>query len=710
MESEKTALKRSFFREYLSYKLRGMLAIGITSAAMSFLACVLSGISLLVLAGAEDSMDSYFGRLLISEFGLIGALAGFAGIVVLAIITPIISFKFYRQRNTMDTLGSLPLTYGQRFWGDFLSGFAAISAPFCVMSGIGGILFAVMQRYISKDDNLLDLFSNIIGKDGSLVTFGMQVFVIMLIVIVSMYAVSALVTSCCGKAGSSALYTVIAAVVIPVIIAMYGTFALNCSIGILPEKNIDKILACIPPVGTIASVILDIRRVFFQGFSMMENPLYPIISLIFIAAIIAAAYFIGKRRKAERVGESFVVDTMYHVLTLSLVLAVIGIYISANRVLGLDFSKIPTGALIALIFYLILELVQSRSFKKIWKSLIRYVCVAVVGFGFFAAVGGTWCFGIWKNLPKQSDILEVGVSGSYFFGADEYVYRADDAVSAILSEHNKLLEDPERIYTGGKYGYYSNSLNIEYRLKDGKTVSRYYWGDEGIIRAASEKIGKQKPFSIPALRFLNEPFYEGVTVTYYVDNQKTEIKSSVYEELFAAMKDDIINHYSPNNYSDTYSMQVDITYTNEYGRFVWDRYHVYETYTKTLAILNNPDNYTADTDNTDSKFEEYTLSVWSLGAEEGNLNSVSEMVPDMCVKFNSNSDSEYVKELMSYFMEYGVNDDTDYVSGYRFIAYVKDENGNHTGYKGISNDKREAAIKAILNLIAEQTKEGTIND
>ena len=42
MGTEKSALKRSFFREYFFYKLRGTLGIAITSAVLGFITCTLS--------------------------------------------------------------------------------------------------------------------------------------------------------------------------------------------------------------------------------------------------------------------------------------------------------------------------------------------------------------------------------------------------------------------------------------------------------------------------------------------------------------------------------------------------------------------------------------------------------------------------------------------------------------------------------------------
>lgn len=719
MESEKSALKRSFFREYFFYKLRGTLGIGITSAVLGFIACTLSGIvALSWLKGIENDFNN-----INNDYGSLpftAMVGGLVGLAILALVTPIVSFKYYRSRSSMDTLGCLPITYGQRFWGDYLSGLAAIVAPFSVMAAIGGIPLAMAQPVINRVKEISKRMSTLDNSDKSFLLFGIKMYFVMLIIIVAAYSITTLVTSCCGKAGSMGLYSVIALPIIPAIVSLYGTFTLNNSVGILPEREINTGLSCFPPVGTFIYLIYAMRNFGYYSdskFTIIPSAATVIVSLLFIAVIIAAAYFIGRKRKTERVGNSFVVNAMYHILTLLMVLAVIGVYFSVNSILGLDLTKILIGAVIALVFYLILELIQYRKFKTIWKSLIRYACVAVVGFGFLFAAVKTHGFGIGTHLPDQNNIEEITIQSREFgnggSGVGTVKYRAENAISAILTENQRLIDNYDLVNTGSGF---KNDYEIEftYNLKNGKTVSRYYRIKDDDFRAdVVEEIRKQPSYEIERLGVLNRDDLTGLKMSFipFDDNSNpqnedsVQIKDEKIPELVERLRYDIINSESdrddigmfvatlPDDWKDDLS--------NEFDSYYWSRWFIPKSYTRTIEFINNSDNFYEKRQENPASPDEVKLYKVYYNFMYTDENESSPAVKGASVIFRSDSDSEYAKELMSYFVSGAHIGEGSY-----FSADTIDPGDNH--YLGetfyISKENHEAALKAMMKLIAEQTE------
>lgn len=707
MESEKSALKQSFFREYFFYKLRGTLGICIASAVMGLITCALS--SFIVYTVAKQIEREYnSGGYGYSNFYITTLVAGLVGMVIIAVVAPIISFKYYRHRASMDTLGCLPITYGQRFWGDFLSGLAAIVVPFSVMAAIGGIFLTLTQPVIDSVKPVHDLAVAMDGADKSFLLFGVKMYLIVLIIIIATYSITTLVTSCCGKAGSSALYSVIALPIIPAVIGLYGTFILDNAKGILPEQQINTILSCFPPMGTLIYIIYGMNEsiAFFTDGSMFKvfsNVATVIVPLLFIAAIIAAAYLIGKHRKTERVGNGFVVNTMYHALTLLLVIAVIGVYFSANRILGLDFTKILIGAVIALAFYLILEFVQYRNFKKIGMSLIRYACVAVVSFGFLIIAMKTYGFGIGFHLPKQSNIVEITIEsrvfGNYYGGEGTVKYRAEDAITAILAANRHLIDNPDEISTGAA-STADNGINFTYELKNGNTISRCYLiYNQDLFDDTVNGIQKQPTFEIGLLGALNRDDFTGMKMTYSPFNENAiHIKDSKIPELVERLKYDIING---ERRDDDIGILTATLPEGEENESIMDDYYnthffIDKSYTRTVEFLNNPDNFTDNPYTSENDAKMYKVQYQIRATYEG---EPLPMITSAEVEFRSDSDSEYAKELMSYLVS-----GTSGEEGTGFYARTFDiENGAYLGKSFyVPEDKEQAALKALLNLIAEQ--------
>ncbi|MDE6732339.1 MAG: hypothetical protein K2J77_05630, partial [Oscillospiraceae bacterium] len=244
--------------------------------------------------------------------------------IIMITATTINSMKLYNNRACVDTLGSLPISYRERFFGDLLSGVCSNFISFVPLFMISLIFmgnmrdpkYAAIEGYFVMDYLLVPrMFTDF--------------FLTMLFIYLGVYAVTIFVSSCCGKKGSAVLYSFIAMAVLPGIYLVYGNDMFSRVLGMDAFYELMKNVCMLPPLGPVVSILMantyrGDNSADPKNCMINENPFYLVIFLIITAAFIAGAYFIGKRRRAENVGESFAFKSAYHVLTLTFMVLLIG--------------------------------------------------------------------------------------------------------------------------------------------------------------------------------------------------------------------------------------------------------------------------------------------------------------------------------------------------------------------------------------------------
>lgn len=700
--------KVSFFKQYFLYKFKCFRGLTAAAAVMNIISAALPGILLfamfIITYGIESerlSADLGFAMLFIGEGLLIAAAWVIAAMVVILAIVPAVSFKFYNNRASMDTIGCLPLTYRERFWGDFLGGLCPHMVSFIPGAAIGLIFTVVGQNgplrelheLLMKDSPtnyyiLSPIKDNFVG-------IYLSVMLIVLWGYLAVYITASFVTSCCGKVSSSILYSFIALILPMGITAVFGINVLTSAVGVNAEMEIVKAIMVFPPIGTWISYVTQFFNPYYStpSFSfMIEKPIVPIISLAIVGAFLAGAYFLGKNRKAERVDSDFVYSSVYHVIACAITVAIIGFYAAMKQFYYVgDYIMC---FVIAFVLYAVLELIHTRSIKKIWQTVLKFTGMYAVCIGFLIVAESTHGFGISKLLPPRSNIAEVSVSGPYFYSnwedgeLKQITYNSDEAVSAILEEHKKIIEYPNAMYTGGM-------LQFTYKLKTGSEFTRSYAlpleeaenNKDNILKQASDRIKEFEPADTSALGFIADPVYDKIDIRidrFNGDGSRFVIPSKA-DEFMELLCSDIINHYRDGKANGS----VYIVYTLN-GVRSEEGYALNDSYERVEEFLSNPENTTEQSSiaaNDEQSFR-YIVSYHNWSNDKP-LESLS-------LSFSADDPSEAIKEFIGYIVEYDSNSDDEY-SQY-FSIYIESSIGASLR---IREENEEAALRALMRYIRE---------
>lgn len=482
-------MKKSNFSKYLLYKFKSHIGIFAASIVLSLVGFALSitllGIYVSNISEYYDNSGNMLNfypqwlndlNMAIVIYGILGLAVSALGLLALAFITPILSFKFYNNRAFTDMIGSLPLNYTERFFGDFLSGLAAVCLPYlitvpyvCIMSGYVGS-FGI--------EKIADLPAN----------FSQGAFELGLIVF-STYTFSSLMVSLCGKISSSVFYTLAGAGLIPGTIFVYTLSSLSGLLGVSADVMAFGMVHWIPPVGLIPDFVYfwgDYFATMFEGYHIIEAQTYEyVIAAILAVAYAVGAYFIGKNRKTERIGRDLVYEKVFPVFAILLEALAIGVVFCVSG--SVNFITYIFAAVLGFLCFIIIDLIHTKNTKRLLKDLIGCAAVCAVCLVFSGVSISTKGFGAEDYVPAAEDVAEIEVWGNQVFIAENkaFEYVDPDAIEGIIAEHKELLTQKAKLETG-------TGIEIRYTLKNGMSVLRSYSArnreDQWIIYGAAGRI------------------------------------------------------------------------------------------------------------------------------------------------------------------------------------------------------------------------------
>ncbi|MCM1164937.1 MAG: hypothetical protein NC299_04285 [Lachnospiraceae bacterium] len=720
-------MKKSFFKDYFLYGLRGMRNIAAASAVMSLFSTTFVGAALICfvnlmnkIAAAGDDNAAETLRQQCVGIGLAALVLACIGIAVTAImvaLTPAESFKLFGKKDCADTLGSLPLTYGQRFWGDFLSGLCAHMISFipCALVGLilaaianAGISGATLGVYFSGEEHFI--YEIIHNKPVELY---LAYILLLFMGYLGIYAISCLVTVCCGRTGSARLYSLIAQLLPSGLVLVYCYCAFLDQCGIEPGFELEKALGAVPGLGMWLSAFLRLMfgyayEEMVRGFKYMffpgGKPVFLLTELAVIALLAVGAYFLGKLRKNERTGRDFVFKGPYTVLSVSAAVLVLGLATMINGdefvlSLGAYYAGSYIAIFTAFVVYAVIEMIHMRSLKRIWETVLKFIAICLAFQGFYLLTYNTGGFGARDYVPPRALVSEVRISGQEFIerhGLDDryFTYRSDEAVSTILSEHRKMLDNETDIFTG-------YDLTITYVMKDGSETLRTYgfWRNENRELAseefaeACETIRRLVPTDTIALGFIDEPRYDSIGISYRamsfgslgtVDSPPRYVTEGMEEELMELLKYDMINSYSG---SSNIIGELHIDHSLN-GGGDWEQIFVYDTYAGTLEFLNDP----AKTAGEPPEREYRYVFRLDWGTLAGDYEAgADKTVPSMTVTVSTDDESAEARELMGY-MKY-ISDLPEEEVSVNIEIFKNDYND---GALCVAEKDEDAVIRAML--------------
>lgn len=665
---------KSFFGKYLAYR--------ISAQKMNLvLCCILNVLALPLLFAAQikgfqnNISDLYYvGRIMAVICGVF--------LMTLAVIGAVFSFEYCSKKELTDTVGSLPLTYRQRFWGDLLSGYIANVAPVIPCGLISAVIFSTAQSEFEG-------FCFDIGYGG--VAF--SAFQTALCMAFSLFAAltftylfAVLIVSATGKILHAVLFTILGtAALAGAATGLAGGFAVGMLGANTPEFMV-KTAAFFPPLGSLIDLSNGIR---FLGGGNIElysgkwaldgdiadifvsiSALQIVYFVLLCVVITAGAYYIGKRRKPEKTGSAFVIKPMYYAI--SAFLSAAAVFIVSVLLGGATYVstgiKLLVAAAAGAIAYIVTVVIYLPKVKELPKCIVCGAVSVATSVGIIALLKATCSFGL-AYLPKNTDKIE------YLKINDSYTVTDKSDMEKYIRTHNDILyRNKDKLKYDSEYGY-----TLEYQTTGGRAIKRGYFLEMSVKKEMTDNEHSLAGYG----RYFFESLYDTDSeweCRIINDSGVYSVPAEYNAEFMETLREDAEEKYDPDS-----EVIARVEFAN--ARHSTKSFDIIRGYEKTLAFLNSI-NGTAEKDPS-ALVLQINYSVYDK-PEESRAMTLNIRNGDM--------DNELVKELIGLLKEYSDGmlfeaDDADK----SFVVVYKNVLGSAFGhYVPRENSKRVLEIMTEL--------------
>lgn len=351
--------------------------------------------------------------------------------VIMGMVIPFLQFDYCYDRTKVDMAYSLPLTRRQKFLSDFFSGLSMY---------VGAYVIQIILTYISTAITIaignpsisFSYYYNRFHEMSNVQVYQMvsKALLIILLMQIMLYTVTTFVLSCTGaifEAVSAIIYTNI--LLASTIYVIY-TLCANQLFGMDFSNVLEKILYYTSPLGGFFYLI-------FEGIRSTNIGAWAIGYLAMVIIYFLAAYFIMTRRKAESVGKPFVVRSFYHVILVAIMLH-IGLLACYTG------NSLVTFILMTIIFYLVVETITNRGFKKFGRSLARYGIIIACTLAIILTINKTECFGVSYKVADVNDVDQIVLNYSGLF-TENYLRNvkitSKENIATILEVQQDLIDE-----------------------------------------------------------------------------------------------------------------------------------------------------------------------------------------------------------------------------------------------------------------------------
>ncbi|MCL1823165.1 MAG: ABC transporter permease [Oscillospiraceae bacterium] len=419
-----------------------------------------------------------------------------AGVICLLVYTGGINcYEYYSRRESVDKIWTLPVTDKQRFWGDFISGIVPLAAVYIVSALLGLSIVSIGFYKDLKEEPYM---------------FGILVSAafIGLIFLLSLYIFSVFCAALCGRAFEAAVYPAIICGIIPAIISLLGYMVFSGVWQIEVYEQLVTVLRCSSPFGFGIGGADELNQAMWSGelsnHLIFTKPAIIIPFIIINAGFLTAAYYLGKKRRAESTGKAFVFKYASTILNTLVIFCITAAFCWIMA----ETNEFNSGAVFGLVTctalaYLILDVSAKRGFKSMGKALGKYAAMlmgSVVISSILLNVNG---FGIGEYIPPADKIKSVQMNhlGRYdtnsFYGwhAGDNTVFTDAETIELFREINKGSNERFKgsrggfIYVDAYSDEFLDGSVFTYTLENGKTVKRN-------VRYGTEEVKKLLPLLV----------------------------------------------------------------------------------------------------------------------------------------------------------------------------------------------------------------------
>lgn len=521
------------------------------------------------------------------------------------------NFRWLYNKTVVDMDYSLPISDDTRFFGDLAATLSALVVPHLAAIGIGELVFAFRPRMFEDIDEVIS--TGIIEQalfSGLFACIMLAVFVLFVI-------------SVCGRKAETALYPLVLTVLIPIIHAVCLWLAYGDVYGYTFASSFSDFysLSYTSPIGFL--IVSFFYCVDFGGeIEEFALPLfraqYGIPVILVTVALLVAAYFLIKYRRAERVGQPFVYRLVKFIIPAVITFAVVSPFIGVineYRKEADEYSYTPhyEGFVIAMmivtfVLYVIMELISGKGFRRFHITLLKYVSTMAVCVLVCVGLLNAHGFGIANYVPDADDVQSVYFSLRNYNMTNSYfscTIDEEENIAAIIEAHEAL---PKERQTDDS----SREITLQYYMKNGDYICREYYLTRSQYNEWLEAV------------MTPEAFFEdnlGYRISYlYGDNKiVTEVEYYAYDVSYKVdfTLDDFVKAYRRDCDNATFEQlfgsdmgvahEIELTY--RYDSYSYNIYNVpiYGWMSETISLLKENNAYIG-TNNIDISLNAYPTS------------------------------------------------------------------------------------------------------
>lgn len=578
--TEASLCKRGFFGKYLRYRIGSQSTNLLICSVLNLLGLPFYALSRLVESSAQ-STDSSF-HLYASFFGTVCVYA----LVLLAVTGAAFAFSYWNKKELTDTLGCLPLTHKQRFWGDFLGGYIANVAPFIPAALISVILFsAAFKNY-----------------GGTHIGFVAGLLLTLFFVYTFAYIISVLVSAIVGRFVFAEIFSVIGTVIFTLLISSVSRIFLNGITGFSADgEDMFYAIPFGPLFGEVAKV-LSLDGAFGEPFDeallsmnfMIMKPLNIVIFTVAAAGLTVLSYFITKTRKQENVGKIAAHGEAFRVMAL-LTAATAVMFVVANFSERNIITSYVVGSLIGAGILVVFEVIRRPRSAEAIKTIVGYAGTLALCFGFCALVKATGAFGARyiHVAPEDVEYLSVRTNQStdsvHLFPTEMLELTEKEDIHRFTENHNSILKTYGDVLESG------SKFVLLYKLNDGTTLLRGYHGSIDGLLKMDENLHSLDGYPSALCSFMTDGSkINACSATIEGVFGEINVPSEKLTEFLEILSSEIIEKYSPAA-QNCGSANVNIS-NAEYAGGVY--LYVQNDYTRTLEYLNALENNAEDNGDT----------------------------------------------------------------------------------------------------------------
>lgn len=511
MTAQNSASKAFYnFKPYFLYKLRYLRPLFIMNCIFALLSYPTVGMAYRFYLSAQNAYFSYadpndhteqLARLL-AEYSFSQGIAIAAavicvicliGLFIFTLVTTLRAFRYLYNKNVVDMDYSLPINHNTRFCGDLLAVFSTSILPH-----IAAVLIGLVIIYTTPQAQAYNFSSELIQKNYSDITNCMCIGLLSCAMQISF---TLLTISFCGRIAESVIYPVLLNIAVPVIHGLGAYIVGNCFYG--SDFASDTYFA---DIGNTSPLGMIINAAVFGRF-------YYVVPAIITVLLIAASYFLIKRRLNRRVGMSYVYKGMNLIIPGIVMLAITMplffevwrcIKGSGSTVSYYSYAPSPIDAvpwaicaiISTFILYIIMELIGGRNFRKFHLTLAKWAGTLAVCFGITSCLYLSDGMGQKYYVPVQDEVTEAWLTVStsyddnvynrefsYINSSDPYaVETAIELHSLVCRSDSSAADDTDRYF------------GVSYVKKDGSFVSRSYYVNSSLYNQIIDRISTPQWF------------------------------------------------------------------------------------------------------------------------------------------------------------------------------------------------------------------------